>query len=320
MILLAPISARTGGALAAAGLTLGALLLPIGLDDADQLLSTGSPLSAHFWLATFGGSVPLALVALNALFLISSVMLLAHLRLPAVLFPLLINPFAVANTLDAFNRYALTLFLFSCAAHLSIRAAARWPSLIASLVCGMMHPINLLGTLSAIRRFVMVVGSVVVAFLLIDALLGQLATIAPDKLALWETFGLDLAEAYGGNFRLAHQSHDSLVSFMVFRLLAVLFFPLWLDRSVSIFDWLLCIFLLAGHVGFVVAAVKTLPPAAAGRALFLLAAYLVITATFVGNLAVIYRHLGPLLPALFVTSVGSGLTSKRFYLHPIPSR
>ncbi|MFZ4551337.1 MAG: hypothetical protein ACOYNB_05890 [Aquabacterium sp.] len=272
--------------------------------DYDNLLGSGKFLNPHYWLAVLLGWAPLLLLLVNCAAYCYVLYGLAN-RYGVPLLLVLVSPFAVFNTLDAFNKFSFLMFVGYCFAIFWVNPKMRgWALLLlASLV--VMHPLNVL-LLSAILP-ITVVGGLAGLLLLTGAALPDdfVDVILGDKADLLSQYGSALASSYGGNYKLVDAA--DLVSLGpldidVFGPARIFWFPSFMDSPPQALDFLLAAYMAIGFVGICYVVFRSLRPS---LMLFLLLVLFLIP-TFVGNIAVIYRHVIPMLPALLLLAAHRG--------------
>jgi hypothetical protein len=279
-----------------AGLLMG-LAAHINVTDSDGLLATGNVRSLHYWMAYLLGASPVALLFANVgLFVAPIYRLSPYAGLTAC--ALLVNPFSVFNVLDAFNKFSLTFALSAIFGFYLNRRKHFGVKFVVYVGLVLLHPFNaIIGLLMFPLRFIWLV--VFAAFVGLNSLPTEyLDFLLGDKADLIVNYGGALASMYGGNYKLLDPSPTFVIGNIGIDILApfrVLAFPWFLATKAQLADYALCVFMAAGYVAFgaaVIARRRYVP-------LLVLLVLLLLVPSFVGNVAVIYRHIVPMFPALF---------------------
>lgn len=269
------------------------------LVDYDGLVSSGRVSSLHYWLAVSLHWFPLALILLNLAMYLRGVWLVLKAAgfVACVIF---VSPFVVYNVMDAFNKFAMIFWL---SAEMGRLVLSRSDSGILSrvIVLSLVAPLHPFNFVLLVLCFPLAFALIVVFFVSFGGVfnIDGLAFVLGDKADLLSAYGTGLAETYGGNYKLVPGDAGFEVfglSFSLSGLPRLIWFPAYMESAPKVAD-----LLLAGFMGSCIAL-------GIARFLFLghywvafsLFVFSSVLATFVGNIAVMYRHLLPLMPAFFI--------------------
>jgi hypothetical protein len=282
------------------------------LQDADNALSAERTTPYQLILLAFGG-VPLVLVILNTVVYVAVVRFFIKTlpqKIPVLIF--MLNPFLLMNVFDAYNKFSFLMLLAFVIVYRYQQHEVRKFDPVASfcwVVGGFTHPIFLLGFFLVCPVWSMLTIAILALFATdVTGIGGQiLHVLAPDKSLMFEKFGFDLASGYGGNFLVSHAFLGQNFESVLFRSLSFFFFAPLLQAKFSWSYAFLNVFIVLSFLGLFG---RFLGTRYVLRFVVPFLCIIITVSAFVGNVAVMYRHILPLTPILLFFGCRNWKTNK----------